>query len=165
MNFLVLLCWFLLNLISVSSAWKFKNLFKNLFFRSKSSVPTLDHVREREPVVLEDKACYNDLISNFEMIQKIGFGAIGSVFMVRKRFTSELYAIKVVERRIIEISDSGKYLSRELKVLSVINSPFVVKYYGRIYDERLVGFILEPCVLGNLKTYIDDKKVFLFNQG
>ena len=76
------------------------------------------------------------LNTEFEVIGVIGHGAFGEVLKVKNKLDSRFYAIKRI--RVNPTSKHNKQITREFKLLSMLNHENVVRYYStwvEKYDE------------------------------
>lgn len=70
-------------------------------------------------------------INDFEIIQRIGSGSFSSVFLVKEKKTSDLYAAKVPLRPISEyLSEDLKNIRREISNMCRLNHPAILKMIG-----------------------------------
>ncbi|XP_057513413.1 serine/threonine-protein kinase AtPK2/AtPK19-like [Actinidia eriantha] len=76
-----------------------------------------EHSIEVQSVALED----------FEVMKLVGQGAFGKVFQVRKRGTSEIFAMKVMRKDKITEKNHAEYMKAERDILTKIQHPFVVQ--------------------------------------
>ncbi|XP_015897490.1 serine/threonine-protein kinase AtPK2/AtPK19 [Ziziphus jujuba] len=66
-------------------------------------------------------------IEDFEVLKVVGQGAFAKVFQVRKKGTSEIYAMKVMRKdKIMEKNHAG-YMKAERDILTKIDHPFIVQ--------------------------------------
>ena len=73
-------------------------------------------------------------IEDFDLLEKLGSGSFGTVFKVRRRIDDIVYVIKTV--RIAELSmHEQEEAINEVKLLSSLDSPFVVRYYDSFIDS------------------------------
>ncbi|PIA38522.1 hypothetical protein AQUCO_02700018v1 [Aquilegia coerulea] len=77
----------------------------------------VDHSSECLTVGLED----------FEVLKVVGQGAFGKVFQVRKRGTSDIYAMKVVRKDKILEKNHVEYMKAERDILTKVDHPFIVQ--------------------------------------
>ncbi|KAJ9544664.1 hypothetical protein OSB04_024371 [Centaurea solstitialis] len=66
-------------------------------------------------------------IEDFEVMRVVGRGAFGKVYQVRKRDTSDIYAMKVVRKDKILEKNHAEYMKAERDILTKIDHPFVVQ--------------------------------------
>lgn len=82
----------------------------------------------------------------------LGTGAFGQVRECTQRDTNQTYAIKIMVK---ECHEKGHWsnenmFKREVKILSVLDHPNVVKYYNYFEDNRYSYAVLEYCKGGEL---------------
>ncbi|KAK3017771.1 hypothetical protein RJ639_005087 [Escallonia herrerae] len=66
-------------------------------------------------------------LEDFEVMKLVGQGAFGKVFQVRKRGTSEVYAMKVMRKDKIMEKNHADYMKAERDILTKIDHPFIVQ--------------------------------------
>ncbi|KAL3839937.1 hypothetical protein ACJIZ3_024528 [Penstemon smallii] len=87
------------------------------FAINDTTVESCDNVMKIQSVGLED----------FEVLKVVGQGAFGRVYQVRKRGTSEIFAMKVMRKdKIMEKNHAG-YMKAERDILTKIDHPFIVQ--------------------------------------
>ena len=73
-------------------------------------------------------------MNNFEIISKLGEGSYSTVYKVKRKIDSKIYALKKV--RLKKLSDKEKENSiNEVRILASINSPHVISYKEAFLDE------------------------------
>ncbi|GLU14855.1 hypothetical protein SLE2022_313980 [Rubroshorea leprosula] len=66
-------------------------------------------------------------IEDFEVLKVVGQGAFGRVYQVRKKGTSEIYAMKVMRKDKIVEKNHAEYMKAERDILTKIDHPFIVQ--------------------------------------
>lgn len=66
-------------------------------------------------------------LEDFEVMKVVGQGAFGKVFQVKKKGTSEIYAMKVMRKDKIMEKNHAEYMKAERDILTKIDHPFVVQ--------------------------------------
>ncbi|XP_065852537.1 serine/threonine-protein kinase AtPK2/AtPK19-like [Euphorbia lathyris] len=66
-------------------------------------------------------------IEDFEVLKVVGQGAFGKVYQVRKKDTSEIYAMKVMRKDRIVERNHVEYMKAERDILTKIDHPFIVQ--------------------------------------
>ncbi|KAF2306617.1 hypothetical protein GH714_019833 [Hevea brasiliensis] len=66
-------------------------------------------------------------IEDFEVLKVVGQGAFAKVYQVRKKGTSEIYAMKVMRKDKIMEQNHVEYMKAERDILTKIDHPFVVQ--------------------------------------
>ncbi|XP_019162425.1 PREDICTED: serine/threonine-protein kinase AtPK2/AtPK19-like isoform X2 [Ipomoea nil] len=66
-------------------------------------------------------------LEDFEVMKVVGQGAFGKVFQVKKKGTSEIYAMKVMRKDKIMEKNHAEYMKAERDILTKMDHPFVVQ--------------------------------------
>ncbi|XP_027351515.1 serine/threonine-protein kinase AtPK2/AtPK19-like [Abrus precatorius] len=66
-------------------------------------------------------------IEDFDILKVVGQGAFAKVYQVRKKGTSEIYAMKVMRKDKIMEKNHAEYMKAERDIMTKIEHPFVVK--------------------------------------
>jgi serum/glucocorticoid-regulated kinase 2 len=83
-----------------------------------------DNINKTEVIVSEDGAMINE--NSFEILKTLGKGYFGRVFLVEKKDTKNLYALKVISKLDIIKRNFFDNLKSEKKIMQQIKNPFVV---------------------------------------
>jgi len=115
-------------------------------------------------------------IKNYKIIKLIGKGAFGEVYKVSK--DNKYYALKIYQIKNDDTSSSNEYkesiksIENEIKILSQLDNPFIVKLYevfslnpnsellknNDIEEQQMMCLVLELCENGDLNDKIKEKK-------
>ena len=63
---------------------------------------------------------------DFDIIKTVGKGSFGRVFMVKKKDTKRVYAMKVLKKEKVIARNQLQHTLSERKILSDISNPFLV---------------------------------------
>jgi len=66
-------------------------------------------------------------LDDFEILKLVGQGAFGKVFQVRKKNTSEIYAMKVMRKDKILENNHAEYMKAERDILTKLDHSFIVQ--------------------------------------
>uniref|UniRef100_A0A0E0KDC7 non-specific serine/threonine protein kinase n=1 Tax=Oryza punctata TaxID=4537 RepID=A0A0E0KDC7_ORYPU len=111
-------------------------LSKLTLHESDSSLDLLECTKEKQSSQealsdeeLDDTKNENGVVGldNFEVLKLVGQGAFGKVFQVRKKGTSEIYAMKVMRKDKILEKNHAEYMKAERDILTKVDHPFVVQ--------------------------------------
>ena len=64
--------------------------------------------------------------SDFEILKLLGEGSFGKVYLVRKKDTGNLHAMKTLPKNQIEIKNQENHTKTERLLLEIINHPFII---------------------------------------
>nr|XP_019009192.1 STE/STE7/MKK protein kinase [Kwoniella pini CBS 10737]OCF47973.1 STE/STE7/MKK protein kinase [Kwoniella pini CBS 10737] len=97
----------------------------------------------------------DDLVS----IRRLGEGTGGAVELVQDKRTGKIMAKKVIART--TNPSMHKQLLRELEILNVCSSPYIVEHYGSFLTERdsVIGILMEYCEAGSLDYLLGKMKM------
>ncbi|KAI9626572.1 hypothetical protein KEM48_010401 [Puccinia striiformis f. sp. tritici PST-130] len=87
---------------------------------------------------------------SFEKIRLLGKGDVGRVYLVRekKRSTTRLYAMKVLNKKEMISRNKIKRALAEQGILAASNHPFIVTLYHSFQSEDYLYFCMEYCMGG-----------------
>lgn len=79
-------------------------------------------------------------IEDFEVLKVVGQGAFAKVYQVRKKGTSDIYAMKVMRKDKIMEKNHAEYMKAERDILTQIEHPFVVqlRYSFQVHILKIV---------------------------
>ena len=97
------------------------------------------------------------MIKDYIIIEKLGQGNFGVVYKVKKKNTNNIFALKQISFRGLT-NDEINQVKKEAKILQLINSDFVVKYYDSFEENNNMNIVMEYCDGGDLNDFIKDKK-------
>ena len=66
-------------------------------------------------------------IEDFEILKFVGQGAFAKVYQVRKKGTTEIYAMKVMRKDKIMENNHAEYMKAERDILTNVDHPFIVQ--------------------------------------
>ncbi|KAK6943364.1 Protein kinase domain [Dillenia turbinata] len=92
-------------------------------------IPSSDNLLTETSFDRADKSLEVPSVSleDFEVMKVVGQGAFGKVYQVRKRGTSEIYAMKVMRKDRIMEKNHAEYMKAERDILTKIDHPFIVQ--------------------------------------
>ncbi|XP_036356137.1 serine/threonine-protein kinase 38-like [Octopus sinensis] len=99
-------------------------------------------------------------ISMFEFVFMLGNGGYGNVFLVRKKDTRNIYAMKIISKKKTLTKKQIRNIKAERDILSEADSVWIVKLYYSFQDKKSLYFILEYLPGGDLMTLLIQKGVF-----
>ena len=97
------------------------------------------------------------MIKNYIIQKTLGKGSYGIVYKVKNKDTNEIYVIKQIPLKGLSSKEISE-MRQESKILSSINSDFVVKYYDSFEENNNINIVMEYCDEGDLNDFITKKK-------
>jgi len=101
-----------------------------------------------------DSSCPSELArrnpeEDYELLQRMGFGAFGDVYKARNMNTNEMTAIKVLRRKTGE--DLSAKMQQEIAVMNESRNENIIAYLGSyLHDDRL-WICMEYCAGGSMQ--------------
>ena len=96
-------------------------------------------------------------MDKYSIIQSLGHGAFGAAYKVLNKNDNQVYVMKKISVEMASREDISK-MENEAKILSSVNSEYVVKYYESFYSEHSFNIVMEFCDGSDLKKYIKEHK-------
>ncbi|MCQ2816342.1 MAG: serine/threonine-protein kinase Nek [archaeon] len=94
----------------------------------------------------------NDIINGYKIKKNIGVGSYGSVYLVEKN--SKIYVLKRIPIASHSSEEEKTQIKSEAKLLSLMNSNYIVKYYDSFEQSDVLYIIMEYCEGGDLEKFL-----------
>lgn len=91
-------------------------------------------------------------LSNFRLLKRLGYGDIGSVYLVELRGTSAFFAMKVMDKGSLASRNKLLRAQTEREILGLLDHPFLPTLYSHFESEKFYCLVMEFCSGGNLHT-------------
>lgn len=99
---------------------------------------------------------------DFELLKVIGLGAFGKVLQVRNRKSGDIFAMKVISKRLLRKRVSYvQNIQAERDILTKINYPFIVKMHCSFQTSEKLFIIMDFCAGGELFLRLGREGIFL----
>ena len=89
-------------------------------------------------------------LASFKFYKKIGEGAFGEVYIVKKDNSPKLYALKAIKKEKVIGTNLNRYIQTEKDVLSLICHPFIVRLFYAFQTETYLFLVMDYCEGGDL---------------
>ena len=111
--------------------------------------------KEVDPEEKEHKTKSSKIkLSDYELGDTLGTGSFGRVRIAKNKKTGEYIAMKIMKKIEIIKSKQVDHIANEIKILSMIEHPFIIKFGGFTQDEKNLYLDLELINGGELFTYL-----------
>jgi len=100
-------------------------------------------------------------LRNFDFIKVLGTGGFATVYMVRKRTTGMLYAMKLVKKVGVQ-HDQVKFAQvyTERQILEQLKNPFLVSLHYAFVTTNYYCLVIDLCTGGELFYYLQKNQSF-----
>ena len=78
---------------------------------------------------------------NFDIIDELGKGGFGKVYLVKYKKNEKLYALKQITVEINNLDDL-KFKLKEIKNLASIESKYIISYKGSYFDKNISSLLI-----------------------
>lgn len=149
----------LLALSSEAASQHCESFLSNLAFLIHSKLATF---RAYQHASSEHKICGSDYkfkipsIRDFEILKPIGRGGYGRVYLVRKKRTGDIYAMKVLRKSDMINRNQLQNVNLERIIMSRVQNPFVVKMYYTFQTKNRLFMIMEYLNGGDLLSLLSN---------
>jgi serum/glucocorticoid-regulated kinase 3 len=99
-------------------------------------------------------------LNNFKLIQIIGRGSFGKVFLVKNKESENLYAMKVLKKENVILRQQVEHTFTERHILSCINHPFIIQLHSAFQTEKKLFLVLDYCAGGDLFFHLSRMQKF-----
>ena len=106
----------------------------------------------------------NVKLEDFSLIRLIGVGSYGRVYAGTKKSSKKLYAIKILDKKMINTKIQKNNINTEKTILSYLNHPFIMKLNYAFQTKKSLYFITQFMHGGELNYHIYKEKKNYFNE-
>lgn len=154
----------------------FENLMKGTEERQKRRVQLEEEMQkvglsqdartQMRQILVQKETNYNRLkrskmdITMFDKISKIGTGAFGEVWLVRKIDTNMLYAMKILRKTEVLRRNQVAHVKAERDILAEADNEWVVKLYYSFQDDKFLYFVMDYIPGGDLMSLLIKFEIF-----
>ena len=98
---------------------------------------------------------------HFDLLKLIGEGAFGKVLLVKNRLDKELYAMKVISKKLLKKKNNVLYMRSERDILTKIQHPFIVSLHFAFQSESKVFLVMDFLNGGELFYHLKRRGIIL----
>ena len=97
------------------------------------------------------------MIKDYLIKERLGVGSFGTVYKVQKKSNNKIFVIKQIP--LIGLNEKEiKKVNSEAKILSLVKSPYIVRYYESFEENNHLNIVMEYCDGGDLSEFIIKNK-------
>lgn len=98
-------------------------------------------------------------LEDLSILQPLGQGTFGSVFLCQPKQSSKLMALKCLDKHALIQSSQHPYVRREIIALQTFQHPFIAEFYSVMISARKIFLLLEFISGGELWSYMYDSHI------
>lgn len=91
-------------------------------------------------------------LSHFRLLKRLGYGDIGSVYLVELRGTKAYFAMKVMDKASLASRNKLLRAQTEREILGLLDHPFLPTLYTYFDTDKFYCLVMEFCSGGNLHS-------------
>lgn len=91
-------------------------------------------------------------LSHFRLLKRIGYGDIGSVYLVELKGTRAYFAMKVMDKASLVSRNKLLRAQTEREILGLLDHPFLPTLYSYFETDKYYCLVMEFCSGGNLHS-------------
>lgn len=91
-------------------------------------------------------------LSHFRLLKRLGYGDIGSVYLVELRGTKAHFAMKVMDKASLASRNKLLRAQTEREILGLLDHPFLPTLYSYFETDKFCCIVMEFCSGGNLHS-------------
>jgi hypothetical protein len=99
-------------------------------------------------------------VDDFDIVKRLGKGSFSNVFLVRKKDTRQLLAMKVLDKNELKRRNQVEHTNTEKRILSQHSHPFITKLYYSFQNHEKLYMCLEYVHGGELFQHLKEAKRF-----
>jgi serine/threonine protein kinase len=142
--------------------YKFNLKLKENEIQSKSSDEDISNI-DFDKDLPKTVADYNKLsVDDFLILKLIGKGAYGKVFLVRKKDSEEVCAMKILKKKEMIKRDQVVHVKTEKRIMEMVDHPFIVKLRYAFHNKQKLYIITNFLPGGELFFHLS--RVERFNE-
>ncbi|KAJ4981581.1 hypothetical protein NE237_032418 [Protea cynaroides] len=91
-------------------------------------------------------------LSHFRLLKRLGYGDIGSVYLVELRGSNTFFAMKVMDKASLASRNKLLRAQTEKEILGLLDHPFLPTLYSSFETDKFYCLVMEFCSGGNLHS-------------
>ncbi|KAG1367877.1 Serine/threonine-protein kinase AGC1-7 [Cocos nucifera] len=91
-------------------------------------------------------------LNHFKLLKRLGYGDIGSVYLVELKDTCAYFAMKVMDKASLASRNKLIRAQTEREILGLLDHPFLPTLYSHFETDKFYCLVMEYCSGGNLHS-------------
>eukprot|EP00047_Mylnosiga_fluctuans_P024559 m.163965 g.163965 ORF g.163965 m.163965 type:complete len:463 (+) comp9881_c2_seq5:116-1504(+) len=91
---------------------------------------------------------------DFDILKQISNGAFGIVYLVRKKDTEDLYAMKIMKKELLRRKNMDHQVVTERNTMARVNNPFIVRLFYSFRSPKALYLVMEYMIGGDLSSLL-----------
>lgn len=91
-------------------------------------------------------------LSHFKLLKRVGYGDIGSVYLVELKGTKAFFAMKVMDKAALASRNKLLRAQTEREILGLLDHPFLPTLYSYFETDKYYCLVMEFCSSGSLHS-------------
>eukprot|EP00027_Filamoeba_sp_ATCC50430_P007484 CAMPEP_0168558218 /NCGR_PEP_ID=MMETSP0413-20121227/9848_1 /TAXON_ID=136452 /ORGANISM="Filamoeba nolandi, Strain NC-AS-23-1" /LENGTH=468 /DNA_ID=CAMNT_0008589315 /DNA_START=80 /DNA_END=1484 /DNA_ORIENTATION=+ len=113
----------------------------------------------------EEKESLNPVTSkvtldDFELLKVVGKGGFGKVYQIRKKESSEIFALKALRKDFLVHTNNVEYTRAERDILRKVRHPFIVSLHYAFQNESKVYLVMDFVNGGQILYHLREQAMF-----
>ena len=101
--------------------------------------------------------------SDFLALKLLGRGSFGEVLLVKLKATGKIYAMKILDKKILKLKNQQNHTKTERDLMVRINSPFIVNIKSAFQDNNNLYLVSEFMQGGDMFFHMHDNQTNIFS--
>eukprot|EP00128_Syssomonas_multiformis_P009182 Colp12_sorted_trinity150504_noHs@25763 len=97
---------------------------------------------------------------DFHLLKVLGVGSMGKVFLVKHKRSREVFAMKVISKKLAIDKREVKHIREERDILTEVECPFLVKMWCAFQTTNSVCMVMSYCCGGDLAYHLGRRRTF-----
>ncbi len=110
-------------------------------------------INEKEKIYKEKNKLVE--IDDFKFVKELGKGAYGTVYLVKRNYSDQYYAMKIIQFPEQVDKKFVENLINEIKILNIIDGKFLVKAYFSFIQNNCLFIVMDYMLGGDMRNLLD----------
>mmetsp|Transcript_50540 Transcript_50540/g.130262 ORF Transcript_50540/g.130262 Transcript_50540/m.130262 type:complete len:209 (-) Transcript_50540:1377-2003(-) len=103
-------------------------------------------------------------IEDFQLLKVLGDGGYGRVFLAKRKETEEIFAIKIMRKKMLMRKDRIRHVKSEREVLESVDHPFIIRLRHAFQTSSKLYLVMDFIPGGDLYFHINKEENGYFSE-